>query len=170
MVQIETARLRLRLFTLDDLDAYHTAIFSDPDVTRFLPGGAPRPRDGSERVIRRFLEHWQQHDFGIFAVEYEGQVIGHCGLQYIPDTNHVELAYALAKSCWGKGLASEAAAACLRYGFEHLALDRIVAVFVPENTASERVMQKIGMHHVGLLACYGTELPCYALEEGERTT
>jgi RimJ/RimL family protein N-acetyltransferase len=57
MPEIETARLRLRPFTLDDLDDYYTAIRSDPDVMRFLPGGQPQPRERAEQVIRFFIDY-----------------------------------------------------------------------------------------------------------------
>ena len=165
MPEIETARLRLRPFTPDDLDEYYAAIRSDPDVMRYLPGGQPQPRERVEQVIRFFIDYWRDHNHGGFAIIHraEGKLIGQCGLQIIPGQTDVELFYALAKPYWGRGYAAEAGHACLRFGFESAGLDRIFAMFVPDNTASERVMIKLGMKPVGLYAAYNTNLPCYAI-------
>lgn len=167
MPQIETERLLLRPFTLDDVDAYHAAIRSDPDVMRYLPGGVPQPRADTERVIQHFIIMWETQPFGGFAVIHkaDGALIGQCGLAYVPGwgTELVELFYALAQPYWGQGFATEAARAVLRFGFETGGLERIVAVFMPENTGSERVMRKLGMASQGMLQAYGDELPCYAI-------
>jgi RimJ/RimL family protein N-acetyltransferase len=169
MFEIETARLRLRPFTLDDAEIYYRTLLSDPDVMRYLPGGAPRPRDHADRAVDYFTDHWARHGFGISAVilKSESRLIGQCGLQYIPDLPHVEVAYALGRVYWGQGLASEAARAWLRCGFEELNLDRIVALFLPGNTASERVMIKLGMTYQGTLHAYDTDLPCYAIARAD---
>ena len=165
LYELETARLRLRQFTLDDIDAYYQAIFSDPDVMRYLPGGVPRPKERTEITIRSDQNHWQQHSFGLWAVIYkpEETLIGHCGLMTMPETSEIEVAYALAKPFWGMGLATEAAHASLRFGFETVGLDRIVAVAVSENTASQQVMVKIGMVYEKIAQVYGTELPYYTI-------
>ena len=169
MPEIETARLRLRPFVLDDLDAYYAAIRRDPDVMRFLPGGQPQPRERAEQVIRRFIDAWRDQHFGGFAVihQADGKLIGQCGLEIIPNQTDVELFYAFAKPYWGQGYAAEAGRACLRYGFESAGLDRIFAMFVPGNTASERVMIKLGMKSIGLRPAYGSALPCYAITRDE---
>jgi ribosomal-protein-alanine N-acetyltransferase len=166
MAEIETARLRLRPFTLDDIDSYYRAVVSDPDVMRYLPGRVPRPYERTEPMIRFYMEHQAQHGFAFWAVihQAEDRLIGHAGLQYIPNTPEIEVGYALASAYWGQGLAPEAAHAALRYGFETLGLDRIVAVAVPENAASQRVMLKIGMRYEKIAQVYGTDLPCYAIE------
>lgn len=166
---IETTRLRLRPFTLEDADAYYDAVMWDPDVRRYLPGRQPLPRERAESILQRHIDHWAQHNMcGRAMILRAGdQLIGHCGLQYIPSQPDVEIFYALAKDFWGQGLASEAAHAALRYGFEVLELERIYAMFVPGNTASERVMIKIGMTYQGLRHAYDTDLPCYAIRREE---
>ena len=75
-------------------------------------------------------------------------MIGHCGLQFIHVTPEVEVTYGLAKAYWRMGLASEAARACLRYGFEQLKLDRILALADPGNVRSHLVMERIGMRYL----------------------
>ena len=120
MDTLETERLRLRPFTLDDVDAYYAGISSDADVMRYLPGGQPRQRSDSQWVISYFMHHADLHGFGVWAVEElaSGTLIGHAGLEYIPGAEEVEIAYTFAKAYWGRGYATEAAAASLNYGFE----------------------------------------------------
>ena len=106
MPTIETARLRLRLFTLDDTDAYYQAIMRDPDVQRFLPSGQPQPRDHAESTLRFFIDYWGAHQMGGFAIiqQADDTLIGQCGLQYIPGAeDEVEVYYALAKAYWSQG-------------------------------------------------------------------
>lgn len=164
MTEIETLNLRLRPFRLEDLDEYHAQIYSDPDVTRYLPGGKPRRKDQTEYVLRYFLDHAQEHGFSAWAVETKDghQLIGHCGLVYLLGRNEVELVYAIGKAYWGQGLATEAACAALRFGFEVLHLERILALAFPENLPSQRVMQKIGMQFESVTdRYYNTQLVLY---------
>lgn len=166
MPVIETARLRLRPFTLDDAEAYYQTIMRDPDVRRYLPGGQPLPREQAVPTLRYFMDYWSAHGMGGLAIIHiaENKLIGQCGLQIVPKSEtDVEVYYALAKDYWGQGIATEAARACLRYGFETLKLDQIVALFMPENKASERVMIKLGMTYQGTRRAYNANLPYYAI-------
>ncbi|HML24013.1 MAG TPA: GNAT family N-acetyltransferase [Aggregatilinea sp.] len=169
LVQIDTARLTLRPFLPDDAEPYYQAVFSDPDVMRYLPGGKPLPMERVLMMHERVRAHWASHGFGLWAVTLreDHTLIGHCGIQRLPDVPDVELAYAIAKPYWGRGLVTEAARASLRFGFERIGLERIMALAVPENTASRRVMEKVGMTYTGMAAYYGTELACYVLSRSE---
>jgi len=180
METLETERLRLRPFTLDDVDAYYQRISSDPDVMRYLPGGKPRPRIDSQWVIGYFMRHADLHGFGVWALEDKasGTLIGHAGLEFIPNAqDEIEIAYTLAKAYWGRGLATEAARASLSYGFEALNLPEIYALAFPENAASQNIMRKLGMHYEGVteryygesLACYHITREAYFAAEGELT-
>ena len=75
----------------------------------------------------------------------------------------VELGYDIARKHWGKGYATEAGAACLRYGFKEAELDRIISLTHPENIASQRVLEKLGFAYVGMKEYYGVELRYYEL-------
>jgi ribosomal-protein-alanine N-acetyltransferase len=166
MPTIETDRLRLRPFTMDDLDDYHTQIYSDPDVTRFLPGGKPRPKEGTQVVLEFSIKHGWEHGFTLWALvrKADNQFLGHCGLIFIHDTQVVELAYAIGKAFWGQGYTTEAGHASLRYGFEIAHLEHIIALAEMANLASQRVMQKIGMKHQGTTyQYYDTELELYTM-------
>jgi ribosomal-protein-alanine N-acetyltransferase len=164
MPEIETARLRLRLFRREDVDAL-AAIFSKPAVMRFLPGGQPIPRERIPAGIERRISDWETRGFGLFALEDKatGALIGQAGLFPLEDTDDVEVAYLLDEPYWGQGLATEAARACLRFGFETLHLPRIVAVAVPANRASTRVMEKLGMEYQGPDHHYGLDVARYAI-------
>jgi len=145
MPQIETNRTVLRMFDRGDLDDL-ASIYADEDVMRYL-SGHPLSREETSGWLEYFLKGWEQYGFGWWAVTSKdsGEIIGHCGLQFIHITPEVEVTYGLAKKYWRQGIASEVARACLRYGFEEVNLNRIYALADPGNTGSHRVMQRIGM-------------------------
>jgi ribosomal-protein-alanine N-acetyltransferase len=165
MPTVQTARLRLRPFTPADLDAL-AAIYGDPDVMRYMRTGHPAPRERVQFVIDYYIRYWQEHPFGLWAVERQadGALIGQCGLFHLDGTPEVEVAYLLAKAAWGRGFATEAAAAGLRYGFETADLDRIVAVVRPQNIASQRVLAKIGLHYERDARYYELDVRYYGLD------
>jgi len=140
MQEIETARLYLRPFTPNDLDALYR-IYSDSEVMKYLNEGV-RNREETAADLFGIIADREKHAFGLWAVvnKQNNQLIGDGGLRFLGKTTEVE-AY------WGKGLASEVAAASLKYGFEVLKLEKIVAVADTENRASRRVMEKMGMKY-----------------------
>jgi RimJ/RimL family protein N-acetyltransferase len=168
---IETARVYLRPFTSDYLDAF-ALTGSDPDVMRYIGDGKPQSREQTQVRLNAIIAHWNQHGFGLWAAidKASGAWMGFCGLQFLDNTTEVEVGYRLAKRFWGMGLASEAAKASLRYGFEELALDRIVAVVQPGNIASRRVLEKIGLRYLKDARFYDSDVKYYAMtrEEYER--
>ena len=167
MTIIKTARLTIRPFQWADGDAYHEQIYSDPDVTRYLPGGRPRPRAETDDIIAFFIQHRQREGYSIDAVieTASDKLIGHCGLHKLKEDRSVEVGYSFGKAHWGKGYATEAAYACLRYGFETLELRRIIALAMPANSASQKVMQKLSMQYQGITdVYYNSDLILYTLE------
>ncbi|MCW5882339.1 MAG: GNAT family N-acetyltransferase [Anaerolineae bacterium] len=167
MTTIETPRLILRRLTPADMDAYYEAVFADPDVMRYLAARRPLPRDAFEaRIPAMLMDHWEQHGFGPWVVirKTDDRLIGHAGLRYWPDSTEVEVLYALTPSTWGQGLATEAARASLRYGFDTLNLERIIAAAFAENVASRRVLAKCGMREVGPFTWRELELVRYECE------
>jgi ribosomal-protein-alanine N-acetyltransferase len=167
--EIETERLLLRQFTPADLDAYAERIFADPEVTRFLPRRDIPPRERAGRVLKYYGEHWHKHGYGNWAVadRIDGQLIGHCGLNFVPEAGEVEVEYSLAKAYWGRGIATEAARASVRFGFETLRLERIIALAAPQNIASRRVMEKAGLSYQREVFFFGMKLVYYQIELGE---
>jgi RimJ/RimL family protein N-acetyltransferase len=145
MSHLETARLRLRRWRGEDLDAY-ARICADAEVMRYL-GGTPYTRQQSAQQMRGFMDHWDEHGFGLWAVDLleDDRFIGFIGLSTHTWFPGIEVGWRLDRSSWGRGLATEGAAESLRFGFEELALDRIVSIHQPANAASRRVMEKNGL-------------------------
>jgi ribosomal-protein-alanine N-acetyltransferase len=144
---LETERLRLRAFREDDLPAY-AAIWSDPDVMRYLGKGGARSLEGSRELLA-WLRATYRDGFGVWAlVEREsGAAIGWAGVNPVEagGRREIELMYLLARARWGRGLATEAALALRDYAFAELRLPRLAALVFPQNRASLRVVEKVGM-------------------------
>jgi ribosomal-protein-alanine N-acetyltransferase len=162
---LDTPRLLLRTWTRADEEAAR-AIYGNAEVMRFLGNGLPvtNPAEVRDRLIRR-MDHQRRHGFTLWAVEEKatGHVVGACGLKLLEDVGpEVEVGYHFAREAWGKGYATEAAAACLRLGFDRLRLARIVGVVDPANFASQRVLEKIGLIYEGRGWHYNRELLRYA--------
>ena len=162
---IETARLLLRPLAATDLDDYTRLIFADAGVMRYLPKRDLAPRARAERTLAVFGEHWLKRGYGVWAVtdKRTGQFIGHCGLNDVPEAGAVEVLYALRQACWGQGIATEAARASVRFGFEHADLARLIALAVPENTGSRRVMEHVGFVYEKDAHYFGLDLAYYVL-------
>jgi len=161
---IRTDRLILRQFTSDDLNAYAN-IMGDYEVGRQFPKGEGYTREESTRSLDILMKHWKNHGFGIWAIvqKEDETLIGRCGLNLIDETSEVEVDFLLARSYWGKGCATEAAKAALEYGFETLKLDRIIALSRPDNAASRKVIEKIGMRYMGEAKYWGITCARYEI-------
>lgn len=167
---VTTERLTLRAFTTADRPAY-AALRADPDVVRFLPGGEALVAFAdaiAETRISAFRDAWSR-GYGVWAVEETatGAFVGQAGLASMERSSDVEVLYALARRFWGRGYAREAATAALRFGFEQVGLDRIVAYVVPENAASSRVLAAIGLHATGESDYNGFRVQGFRIEAGE---
>lgn len=145
---IETERLRLRGFTPEDKPVY-AAMRADPDVVRYLVGGEaliPFAEEIADSRIAAFRKGWA-NGFGVWAVEERetGRFLGQCGLARLERSSEVEVLYAFARPAWGKGYAREAARAALAFAFGTAGLPRVVAFVVPQNEASSRVLEAVGL-------------------------
>lgn len=149
MTELTTARLRLRQWRDEDLDPF-AAMSGDPAVMRFI-AGTTTDRERTAQSMERLRAQWREHGFGLWVAEIRcsGEFAGFIGLAiptFLPEVlPAVEVGWRLARTHWGQGLATEGARASLRYGFENLGLDRIVSIYDPDNHASRRVMDKLGM-------------------------
>ena len=165
--QIETARLVIRSFTLQDAQALHERVFGDEAAMKFIPRGASPSLDRTRTSVERFMRHEREHGFGLWAVELKGtgELIGDCGLYLVQGVGpDVEVAYHFGKQWWGQGYATEAASACLTYGFKECGLSEIIAICFPEHIASRRVMEKAGMRYVGPARYYELDLVKYVAD------
>lgn len=144
--QIETERLILRTYRPDDLATVYD-LCSDPHVTRFFHESYTVDRADILASLPRRRKRWQTQGFGQLGVFEKSaeRLIGFCGLQFLDETTEVEIYYGFFKDVWGRGFATEAANAVLRFGFENVNLEQIVAATHHENIASHKVLHKIGM-------------------------
>jgi len=130
---------------LDDL----SALLGDPDVMRYYP--APKTRDEASAWIAWNQRNYAEHAYGLWIIEtHDGQFIGDCGLTWQPvdGTRKLEVGYHVATAWQGVGLATEAAAACRDLVRERIPVTELVAIIHPDNRASARVAEKIGMHRI----------------------
>lgn len=148
VVSLRTPRLLLRPWRDADVTAY-AELSADPAVMEFLqPVSEP---GAAEAWAGRVRSHWQRYGFGQWVVEVPGEagLIGVIGLSTVSYEAHftpaVEVAWRLARAQWGRGYATEAARAAVDYGFGTLGLTEIVAITVPANLRSRRVMERLGM-------------------------
>lgn len=163
---LKTERLTLRGFRDTDRPLY-AGMRADPEVVRFLPGGealVPFADEIAESRIRSFRAGWRS-GFGVWAIEEtaSGRFAGYAGLARLERSADVEVLYGLARAFWGRGYAREAAAAALGFGFGPAGLQRIVAFVVPDNAASVRVIEALGMRFEGTRAYGDLAVHGYAL-------
>ena len=137
----------------------------DKDIMRFIGRVGAVPREIAEARLHRHIECWAERQLGMFGVRERGKetAVGWAGLQPMDGTDEIEVGYAFSMDAWGRGYATEVSRALVRWGFESLGLQRIVAVAYAENTASRRVMDKLGMRFEGVRYIYGTDSVYYSL-------
>ena len=145
---LETKRLILRHLIREDL-ADLFALYSDPEIRQYFPEGVLNLEETKEELEWHMNGHPKYPELGLWATIHKetSTFIGRCGLLpwQIDDKLEVEIAYLLDKSFWHQGLATEAAQGILNYGFEKLNRPRLICLIDPENIASQRVAERIGM-------------------------
>lgn len=164
----ETARLILRPFTDADVDAI-AALRSDPKFMRYI-----KPTETRAQAIswmQLVTRYWKTDNYGFWAVvlKESSVTIGWSGTWNLLETREKEVGFAIAPALWGSGLATEAAAVALEFTFENRHADRAVAVAKPENLASRRVMEKLGMKFESerFFKSYNLKLAYYSIAREE---
>jgi RimJ/RimL family protein N-acetyltransferase len=147
----ETERLRLRPLVMSDAAALYS-LQRDRETMRFF--GGPYQRDQTETWLEWHVAMWEQEGYSHWAAELRESraFIGWIGLTKVWEPKEivpaVEIGWFVDRSYWGRGLATEGGRCSLEFGFTDLGLDRIIARYDPDNVASGKVMEKLGMHHV----------------------
>ena len=169
MVEVETPRLRLRLWRDDDLETL-ARWNADPFVMRHM-GRPPMTRQESAEALARYRRHWDDHGLGIWAAELRetGELVGRIGLSYHrawPENPEVGWLIDPAHAC--RGLATEGGAAAVEYGFGVVGASRLVSICVEENSASRRVMEKLRfrLHETVPFEPLGLDLLVHARKAG----
>jgi RimJ/RimL family protein N-acetyltransferase len=144
---LRTTRLRLRTWTPGDAP-FIFSLYSDPLVMRYVT--APWVSEArADLAVARATENQALRGYCLWAVEDDTGLVGACGLVYQESEDAPELGYHFRPAAWGRGYATEAAAAVLAYAHGTLGLPRIVAATEPAHVASQRVLLKIGMRALG---------------------
>src|SRR5262245_64926287 len=165
---IKTARLMMRPFAIDDADNLHR-LWVDPGVRKFLWDDQVIPRETAIAVVESSIEGCVNHSFGCWAICFKNdpELIGFGGLRHFTEdggvTSEVEILYGVSPEHGGKGIATEAAHAVLRCGFEERELAHIYAGADPPNAASFRVIEKLGMKFARKTRVNGVDVIYYAI-------
>lgn len=145
MHRLETRRLILREMRSTDVDNLHR-IFGDPLLMRFWPMWTHAE---TEEWVAAQMRRYAQDGFGLWAMAFKDndEAIGDCGLvrHAVDGAMETDIGWHVLRVHWGQGYATEAAAACRDYAFAQVGVERLVAQIHPENYASRRVAEKLGM-------------------------
>ena len=151
---IETKRLILRKFTMDDVPAMFKNWAGDSEVTKFLTWPTHRNEDVSRYVIGLWLKDYEKENNYQWAIELKelGEVIGSISVVRLnDDLNEAEVGYCIGRNFWHQGITSEAFAAVIRFLFDEVGADRVCAGHDTNNPNSGKVMKKCGLSYEGTL-------------------
>ena len=144
---LETERLILREWRESDVEAL-ASMYADAETMRFISDSGTATRDEAAQHVNDLMYHWESHGYGQWAVEERssGDFVGRIGLTQREDFDRdVEVGWVVDRSRWGRGYATEGGSMSIRYAFETLGLERLVSVVAPDNAASRRVEEKLGL-------------------------
>ena len=164
-VILQTPRLILREYTEADAEDF-LRLNSDPEVMRYVPDQPMKTIEEARGVlVSRPMVDYRERGFGRYAciLKSSGEHIGFCGLKYLKEIDDIDLGFRFLPAHWGMGFATEAASACVDYGFEKLALNKILGFAEPENHASIRVLEKVGMKFVDVVRLFDCDMRRYLI-------
>jgi [ribosomal protein S5]-alanine N-acetyltransferase len=179
VVSLQTDRLVLRAPVPEDTETL-APMYADPEVMRYVGDGRTLTRAETERSVRRMIERWEADGFGLFTTvrKEDGAVIGRVGLlvwntdTWEPTTRaqgaevptEVEVGYTLGRDFWGCGYATEAAGAVRDYALGRLGAERLIALIIHGNKASENVARKLGLEYERDIMLGRREAQLFALD------
>jgi ribosomal-protein-alanine N-acetyltransferase len=161
---LETPALILRPWKMEDAEELFR-ILQEPDILKYFPPTV-FTLEKTQRYINHQLSHWQERGYGHWAVTLKEnhRVVGWNGLEFLPETGENEVAYLLSHKVWGRGFATEAAQAAMKFGFDSAGLQAIIGLVHPENIGSIRVLEKCGLTFVDRKIYWGLEMCRYRKE------
>lgn len=161
----ETERLVLRQMTEEDFN-FLKLIFSDHETMQYYP--STKNDEETKEWIGWTMENYRKFGIGMWIAEdrHTGEFYGQCGIvpQKIKGAVEMEIGYLFKKSAWGKGFATEAAAACVRFALYEWKFDKIISLIDPKNIPSIRVAEKIGMTYEGKIYRWNKHLSIFSIE------
>ncbi len=178
-VRLETDRLLLRRFAMEDAEAMYRNWASEDAVTKFLTWPTHESVQTTKAVLGSWVAAYQSDDFYTWAIEWKEtkEVIGSISVVAIREkVASAEIGYCMGTRWWGRGIMPEAGREVVRFLFDEVGVQRIAAVHATENPKSGRVMQKIGMRYEGTLRKAGfcnqgvVDEVCYSILKDEYQT
>lgn len=165
MIELLTERLRLHPLEHEDLDDLWR-LDSDEAVMRYVGSGPVADQAAHRERMHELIVRFADSPFGLWGIRKieDDTFYGIALLIPFEDSPDMEIGYRLLPEAWGKGVATEAGRALIRYGFEALRLGRIVGVTHPDNAASRRVLTKLGLAYRGTTAHYGQDVAYYVAD------
>lgn len=172
--RLETERLILRRFVMEDAQPMFDNWANDPQVVKYLTW----PCHGDVEVTGRLLESWianyENENYYQWAIEFEGRLIGSiCAVECDDKAELVEIGYCIGRPWWHRGITSEALCAVMKFFFEEVGANHVTARHDPQNPHSGGVMKKCGMRHEGTLRQYARnnqgicDIACYGMLRSE---
>lgn len=162
-VVIRTPRLTLRNFAVTDA-ADMFEMNNDPDVIRYTGDDPFESIEAAEKFIVGY-DAYKRTGCGRWTVLFDGKYVGWCGLNFNHDIKETDLGFRFLKKYWNKGIATEAAGACIEYGFRELGLKKIIGRAMKENVASIQVLRKVGMKFEKEFEAHGGKCVQYAIKQ-----
>jgi [ribosomal protein S5]-alanine N-acetyltransferase len=161
---LETERLVLRPLSADEVDSLHP-ISNEPNVRLHLWDNEQVSQATVKDLIAQSDRMLSEEKIGVFGVRMRGRedLLGFCGFVRLEGMQEAELWYELTQKVWGRGIATEAAWACVQYAFEEVGMERVIAGADAPNTASLRVIEKLGMSYLGNINASSPEEPYFVL-------
>ena len=144
---LETPRLLLREFDIDDAQSFYD-LNLNPNVIKYTGNSAFKDIEEAKEFLNNYSDY-KENGFGRWAVINKAtkEFIGWCGLKNDKKTDETDIGFRFFETFWNQGFATESAKACINYGFENLKLKTIIGRAMKENTASIKVLEKIGLHY-----------------------
>ncbi len=144
---IETERLILRQFNMDDAEAVYE-FNSNAEVIKYTGDELLQSLERAKEIITDvWYSDYEKYGYGRLAVIYkpDNKIIGFAGLKYLPEFDKTDIGFRFLPKYWGRGIATEAAKPIIEYGFKTLGLKSIIGIAMPENIGSCRVLEKVGL-------------------------
>ncbi|WP_226994369.1 GNAT family N-acetyltransferase [Myxococcus hansupus] len=158
---LNTPRILLRELTLADAESLYR-LNADPEVIRYTGDAAFADVEAAKEFLKSY-DHYEKYGFGRWAVirKEDGEFLGWCGIKYTPEVDEYDVGFRFFKKCWGGGYATEAAKVSLDYGLNELRIKTLVGRTMKANTASVRVLEKLGMTYWKSMDFHGGEWVVY---------
>ncbi|MFV0387653.1 MAG: GNAT family N-acetyltransferase [Pyrinomonadaceae bacterium] len=160
---METPRLIHRPFTTEDIPRL-VELRVNPDINKFIGGDEINTPEWIAKRLQWYLDTYEEFGFGMYAMIWKetGELIGWSGLQKFGDSGDIDVGYGMSEEFWGRGIALETAEFWVKYTFTKTDLKKLVAVADVSNTASNKVLAKVGLIRVGETNHFG--MHCYYYE------